>query len=176
VAAGAGARYRTRVGSVLDRCQSLPVRTFAAGETVLAEGARAGVLYVLESGAVEVVKGDVQITTVADPGAFLGEISVLLDQPHSATVRALAPCTVRVAADPLAFVRANPEIALELSRLLARRLHFVTTYLVDLKRQFEGSGDHLSMVDEVLETLVHHQEPEAVAGSDRCPEPDPTTE
>ena len=47
----------------------------------------------------------------------------------------------------------------------------MTTYLVDLKRQFESSGDHLAMVDAVLESLVHHQEREAAAGSDRCPDP-----
>ena len=36
---------------------------------------------------------------------------------------------------------------------LANRLNAATTYLVDLKRQFAGYGDHLEMVGEVLETL-----------------------
>jgi CRP-like cAMP-binding protein len=134
------------------------------------------VLYVLATGSVEVVKGEVQINTVSEPGTFFGEMSVLLDTPHTATVRALEPSTFHVAADPLAFVRANPDVGLAVARLLARRLHFVTTYLVDLKRQFEGSGDHLAMVDEVLDTLVHDQARETLPGSDRCPDPDPTTE
>jgi CRP-like cAMP-binding protein len=159
------------MSSVIDRCRELPVRTFAAGETVLAEGMRAGVLYVLASGSVEVVKGDVQINTNSEPGAVFGEISVLLDSPHTATVRALEASSFHVADDPLAFIRANPDVALELSRMLARRLHFVTTYLVDLKRQFAGSGDHLAMVDEVLDTLVHDQARETLPGSDRCPDP-----
>ena len=47
----------------------------------------------------------------------------------------------------------------------------MNSYLVDLKRQFADHGDHLSMVDEVLETLVHHQEPASAPGSDRCPDP-----
>jgi CRP-like cAMP-binding protein len=162
------------MSSILVGCRTLPIRSFAAGEVVLAEGTRAGVLYVLETGAVEVVKGDVQIVAVHEPGALFGEMSVLLDTPHTATVRALEPSTLHVADDPLGFLHANPEIAFELSRLLARRLHFVNGYLVDLKRQFEGSGDHLSMVDEVLETLVHHQGRAAAGGSARCPEPDPT--
>jgi CRP-like cAMP-binding protein len=158
------------MSSTLTRCQALPIRSFAAGEVVIAEGSPAGVLYVLATGSVEVTKGDVQITTVSEPGAFFGEMSVLLDTAHTATVRALEPSTFHVADDPLAFLHANPEIAFEVARVLARRLHFVNSYLVDLKRQFEGSGDHLSMVDEVLETLVHHQEPAAVAGSNRCPD------
>ncbi|SRR6266404_1409539 len=162
--------------SVLDHCCDLPLRTFAAGEMVLTEGQRSGLLYVLASGAVEVLKDDVQINIVSEPGTFFGEVSVLLDEPHTASVRAVEPSTFYVADDPLAFVGSRPEVALAISRLLARRLHFVTTYLVDVKRQFEGSGDHLSMVDEVLESLVHHQDAEASPGSDRCPEPDPTTE
>jgi CRP/FNR family cyclic AMP-dependent transcriptional regulator len=162
--------------SVLALCHDLPLRSFDAGATVLAEGTRSGVLYVLTSGSVEVLKQGVQINTIAEPGAFFGEVAALLDAPHTATVRALEPATFYVADDPLAFLRSRPEIALELSRLLARRLHFVTTYLVDVKRQFADSGDHLAIVDEVLDSLVHHQEPEASPGSDRCPEPDPTKE
>jgi CRP-like cAMP-binding protein len=161
--------------SVLDRCRELPRMSFEPGDTILEDGGRRGVLYVLDEGAVEIVKGDAQIGVIEEPGAFLGEISVLLDQPHSATVRALGPCACRVVEDPLGFMSANPDVGFALARLLARRLHFLTTYLVDVKRQYEGS-DHLSMVDEVLETLVHHQEPEAEPGSDRCPEPDPTVE
>jgi CRP/FNR family cyclic AMP-dependent transcriptional regulator len=159
------------MSSVLVQSRALPVRTFTAGEIVLAEGSRTGVLYVLASGSVEIVKGDIQITTVAEPGTFFGEMSALLDTPHTATVRALEASTFHVADDPLAFLHANPETAFALARLLARRLHFVNSYLVDVKRQYADKDDHLAMVDEVLETLVHHQEPPAAAGSDRCPDP-----
>jgi len=160
---------------VLDRCGDLPLAAFRTGEIILEDGGRKGVLYILASGSVEIVKDDTQINVVTEPGAFLGEVAVLLDQPHTATVRALEACACRVVEDPQAFVAEHPEVGIELARLLARRLHYLTTYLVDVKRQYAGS-DHLGMVDEVLETLVHHQEPEAVPGSDRCPEPDPTVE
>jgi CRP/FNR family transcriptional regulator, cyclic AMP receptor protein len=126
----------------------------------------------LVSGSIEVVKDGVQVNTASDVGSFFGEVATLLDTPHTATVRALTPSTFHVVLDPPVFLRSDPEFALELARLLARRLHFVTTYLVDLKRQFEGSGDHLAMVDTVLESLVHHQQAEATPGSDRCPDPD----
>ncbi|MGB6923675.1 MAG: cyclic nucleotide-binding domain-containing protein, partial [Methyloceanibacter sp.] len=55
------------------------------------------------------------------------------------------------------FLKAHPEIAFFLSRLLAERLNAATTYLVDLKQQFEGHDDHFGMVGEVLETLIHQQ-------------------
>ena len=162
------------MSEVLDACAGLPQRTFRAGENILDEGQRAGVLCVLASGTVEVLKGDLQIAVVDTPGAFFGEVSMLLDLPHMATVRAVTEATLYVVAEPMTFMQSDPAIALGLARLLAKRLHSVTTYLVDLKRQFEGQDSHLSMVDEVLETLVHHQGEESTPGSDR--HPDPTVE
>jgi len=158
------------MGTVVDLCQHLPKKKFDAGQIVLEDGGKSGVLYILADGAVEILKGDFQINTVSEPGSFLGEISLLLDLPHIATVKTLEPSTFYVADDPPAFLRSNPEIAFSLSRLLAKRLHYVTTYLVDIKRQFEGNEDHLGIVDEVLETLVHHQEEESTPGSDRYPD------
>jgi len=47
-----------------------------------------------------------------------------------------------------------------LGRLLVERLNAATIYLVDLKRQFKGHGNHLGMVGDVLETLIHQQHEE----------------
>ena len=65
---------------------ALPLESFDAGETVFAEGTKTGRLLILKSGAVCIVKGGSEIARVADPGAVFGEISALLDQPHSADV------------------------------------------------------------------------------------------
>jgi hypothetical protein len=67
-------------------------------------------------------------------------------------------------------LQSNKEIAYHLSMMLAQRLHGVTSYLVDLKRQFEDQHNHLGMVDEVLETLIHQQEVGFTPGSDRDPD------
>ena len=69
------------------------------------------------------------------------------------------------------FLRSNPDIAFRVAELLAQRLHSVTTYLADLKRQYEDQDDHLGMVDEVLETLTHEQSERVDVGSDRDPDP-----
>jgi hypothetical protein len=42
-------------------------------------------------------------------------------------------------------------------------------YLVDLKQQFASQENHLAMVDDVLETLVHQQHQRFMPGSDRDP-------
>jgi CRP-like cAMP-binding protein len=150
----------------------LAERTLAAGSVLLAEGETSGLLFVLIEGEVEILKGTFQINTVADPGAIFGEISLLLDKPHMATVRAVSDCRVHVVEGGADFLKANPEIAFELSTLLAQRLHGLTTYLVDLKRQYEHHDDHLGMVDDVLETLSHQQRHSFTPGSDRDPDPE----
>ena len=157
--------------AVLEHCRSLPRRRFAAGDIVLQEGARAGVLYVLDDGAVEIVKREVPISTIEEPGAIFGEMAILLGKPHTSTVRALRDSVFHVADDPVGFLHAHPAIALEVARLLSRRLDLVTCYLADVKEQFADRDDHLSMVDEVLDSLVHHQEPPSDPGSDRHPDP-----
>jgi hypothetical protein len=97
-------------------------------------------------------------------------MSVLLDMPHMATVRAMAPSRAHVVEDGAGFLESHPDVAAALARLLAQRLHGVTTYLVDLKKQFEDEASHLGMVDEILEALVHDQPRDFTPGSDREPE------
>ena len=156
---------------ILKHCAAIPQCGVPAGEAILREGDRSGRIYVLIEGSVEIIKGDVQINTVSDPGAIFGEMSVLLDAPHMATVRTLVPSRFYTAEDAKKFLDSNPALALEISRLLARRLHSMITYLVDLNKQFEDQRDHLGIVDEVLETLAHHQGEPHEPGSDRDPDP-----
>ena len=54
---------------------------------------------------------------------------------------------------------------------LAQRLNAATTYLVDVKRQKEGNGDHLGMVGEVLEALTVQQSRDFTLGPDRADDP-----
>ena len=88
----------------------------------------------------------------------------------TATVRTVAPSRVYVGSAASAFLKSRQEMTYCLSTLLAQRLHSVTTYLADLKVQFEDHSNHLGLVDEVLETLVHYQDEAFVPGSDRYPD------
>ena len=74
--------------AVLDYCTGGIQRAVPAGTLVLHEGSKTGHLFVLIEGRLEVVKGDTVVAVLTEPGAMLGEMSVLLDQPHTATVRA----------------------------------------------------------------------------------------
>ena len=141
---------------VLAALRDYPARTFAAGENVLVQGERTGLLLVLIEGAVEVIKDGVTIATAAEPGAIFGDLSALLGGPHTATVRAQRESRFHVVTDPRALLQQNSTVCLHLCELLARRLDAVNKYLVDVKQQFEGH-DHLGMVDGALDTLMHRQ-------------------
>jgi CRP/FNR family transcriptional regulator, cyclic AMP receptor protein len=157
--------------SILALFAGLPERSFAAGDIVLAEGDQTNKLYILVEGGIEILKGDVQVYTTAEPGALFGEVAALLSIPHTATVKTTSPCRAYVVEDAAAHLGAHPEITLWLSQLLAQRLHSVTSYLADLKAQFEDRSDHLGMVDEVLGTLLHTQDEAFSPGSDRYDDP-----
>lgn len=156
--------------TILSFCQDLPEVTFSPGDVLFSEGGRTGILYILSEGEVEVLKGDFQVSTVSEPGAIFGEISVLLDIPHTATVKALTASRAYIVQRANEFLQSQTDITYQLARLLAQRLHGVTTYLVDLKHQFEDQENHLGMVDVVLETLVHQQDEECTPGSERDPD------
>lgn len=153
--------------SLLEVCQDAPLATYSAGEVLLSEGTTSGHLFVLRDGRVEVLRGDTQVATVEEPGAVFGEMSVLLERPHTATVRTLSPCTLYVFDDAARFLRSKPEIAFHVARLIAGRLNGATCYLADIKRQFEDRADHLGMVGEVLDTLMHNHEKEFSPGPER---------
>ncbi|MEJ1972088.1 MAG: hypothetical protein WDM96_06350 [Lacunisphaera sp.] len=53
------------------------------------------------------------------------------------------------------FFRQNPDVALHMATILARRLDSLNRYLVDIKHQFKDRSDHLGIIDEVLDALMH---------------------
>src|SRR5262245_62092622 len=103
--------------TILSFCQGLPEKTFGPGEVLLSEGEKDGILYILIEGEIEVLKGDLQINTVSEPGAIFGEISVLLDIPHIATVKTLAPSRAYVVAGANEFLQSQTDIAYQLAKL-----------------------------------------------------------
>jgi CRP/FNR family cyclic AMP-dependent transcriptional regulator len=159
------------VASILEHCGDAPTEQFAPGTVLLDEGQWSGRLFILVAGEVEVVRNGTTVAVIGDPGAVFGEMSALLALPHTATVRARSPVTVRAPADAGKFLREHPELAFHLARLLAQRLNAATTYLVDVKRQYDGRSDHLAMVGEVLEVLTIQQGAGFSPGPERSDDP-----
>jgi CRP-like cAMP-binding protein len=147
---------------ILEYCKGRKVETFKSGATLIAQGGEERKLFVLVEGQVEVLRQDTQVSYVDEPGSLFGEMSVLLDMPYSANVKALSEVKAYVIENAVEFLGSKPEIALELAALLARRLYYTTSYLVDLQQQAAGRREDLDMVDKILAQLV--QSPDDVKG------------
>jgi CRP/FNR family cyclic AMP-dependent transcriptional regulator len=145
---------------ILEYCKGRKAETFRSGAILLEEGAEDHKLFVLIEGQVEVLRKGTQVSYIDEPGSLFGEMSVLLDMPYSASVKALSTVKAYVIDDPIGFLGSQAEIALELAALLARRLYYTTSYLVDLQQQAAGRREDLDLVDKILAQLV--QSPEDV--------------
>jgi CRP-like cAMP-binding protein len=137
---------------VRQRFAALPVETYEAGDVVLADGTTTGRVLVLKEGAVEVVKDGVQLGEVTEAGAVFGEISALLDEAHTADVRALRPTTFYVA-DAASFLQADGVSALYVATLMARRLKVSNAALIEVKKQLE-SGQPRSAIRRMLDRII----------------------
>jgi CRP/FNR family transcriptional regulator, cyclic AMP receptor protein len=141
---------------------TFPLATYQADETVLSASSKTGRLLILKEGAVAVLKEGVEIARVTEPGAVFGELSVLLDQPHSADVRALEASQFHVAADGAAMLRTDPTALLYVATVLAQRLDSATRALLDLKRQIQADEPRSVIgksVEKVEELLTYTRDP-----------------
>jgi CRP-like cAMP-binding protein len=99
---------------------------FGAGENIIRQHAPAGPMYILVSGAAEVfvaVDGVDASVAMLQPGACIGESSVLTGEARTATIRAREDCdAVEVKTATLApLISASSELLESLSELLATR-------------------------------------------------------
>ena len=103
------------------------VLSFAPGEAIVREGDAGDCLFQLLKGRVEVLKAvapDRQVSVrQLEPGELFGEMTLLLDSPRSATVRAMEECQLlqldRAAVAPL--LQAQPQLLQQLVEQVSRR-------------------------------------------------------
>ena len=157
---------------LLSLAQRFPRRSFAAGERVLVEGESVRALLVLIEGRLRVEKAGTLIATVMEPGACVGEMSLLLGVPATADVVASEPSVLAVIDDAATMLEREPGLPLALSRLLAARLQVMTTYLADIKQQYADHEGGLGMVDVVLGSLMQGAGSRSELRSERDPDPE----
>jgi CRP-like cAMP-binding protein len=121
--------------AVLQRIATLPVATHEAGETVFAAGTTTGRLLILTKGAVAIEKEGKEIAKVTEPGAVFGELSALLNQPHTADVRTLEFSEFRVARAEL--LEEDSVILSYVAAILAKRLNSANEALLELKGEIK---------------------------------------
>ena len=139
---------------VLSRSESFPTRTARPGEIIIEQDGESSELFILRSGTVEVRRDSQLVAVIDEPGAILGEVSMLLASPSTADVVARDEVVLTVIEDPESFFADFPRLALAVARQLAERLARVTDYLADLKDE-HGEGDaRLGLVPEIVNELL----------------------
>ena len=121
------------IAVLLRRIETKPLATYQPGETVIAAGTKTGRLLILKKGAVTIRNNGTVIAEVTEPGAVFGELSALLNQPHTADVRTLEASEFRVAhADLLV---EDPVVLLYVAAILAQRLNLANEALIEFKSE-----------------------------------------
>jgi CRP/FNR family cyclic AMP-dependent transcriptional regulator len=132
---------------------SLPLETLKPGTHLTTEGTRSGHLYVLESGRLRVSRRGVTLASIAEPGAIVGEMAVLLGTPHSATVIAETEAKVRVMANAIEMLGQNAEFALHIATVACARLNTTSALLVEMQNQAEDQPREQALMQRLLGAL-----------------------
>ncbi|HEX9904543.1 MAG TPA: cyclic nucleotide-binding domain-containing protein [Propylenella sp.] len=116
------------------------VVTYHAGQVLFRKGDTGDAAYVIINGDAEVSipaeSGDIPIAQLHD-GDFLGEIAILCDTPRTATITAKSELkALRIRKEPFfQLLHQFPEMAVEMTRLLAERLTRTTAELVEAQQK-----------------------------------------
>ncbi len=124
--------------SLLLLTYSAPTIELDKGEVLITQGESDGNLYVLDSGILSVERDGVRIATIDQFDSLIGEMSLLLGKPHSATVRASSKAKVRVVRDAMVVLERHPLITLRLATLLCQRLDSTSALLAGLSHEPEA--------------------------------------
>lgn len=132
---------------------SAPIRDLEIGDVLITQGEAGTDLFVLEVGQLAVERDGVKIATIDQHDSLIGEMGLLLQRPHSATVRAETNSKVRVVADAMKVLQRHPDITLRLAMLLSQRLDETSGLVSELSRQVSGSSER-SLIGRILSGLV----------------------
>jgi NTE family protein len=128
-------------------------------EVVFKTGDAAAAFYIVISGKFEVFAGEGlrrQVLVYLKQGSYFGEMSLIADQPHSATVAARSDSLVlEISKDNFKrIVENNAAVSLEISRVLSRRLK-------EENERSLGGGRRLLKTDIIGVQSTHHEPDQA---------------
>lgn len=104
-----------------------------AGETVFRQGDTGHGFYILRSGTLEVYKNDLLLNVLTFPGTIFGEMSDILHQPRSCTIRTRTRCRLYYCdeTDIKVLMQHQPDTVAKIIRTLASRLDRTTVKLAE---------------------------------------------
>lgn len=129
-------------------------RNLGPEEVLIEQGKGGGDLFILEYGALTVERDGIDIATLAEPGTLVGEMSVLLGIPNSATVRAARDSRVRVIRGANRYLASDPALSLAIAALVAGRLNATSALLVKLSNEHAGKPTEQGLLRRIFSAIL----------------------
>ncbi|MBW1779984.1 MAG: cyclic nucleotide-binding domain-containing protein [Deltaproteobacteria bacterium] len=125
------------------------IATFETGQTVFLEGDDSQDLYILVEGKAGILKGTKRIAEISDEGSVFGEMSFLLGENRTATVKAVTDLKViKIPKEEVStFLSEFPEVVREFARYLAKRLDETSQIVFGLKEFCDKLPDAVILTD-----------------------------
>ncbi len=122
---------------------------FETGETLFFEGDDSQDIYVLVSGKLDVLKGTKKIADISKEGVVFGEMSFLLGEKRTATVKAMTDVkAIRVPKENVnTFLKEFPEVVTVVAKFLAKRLDATSQTLFGFREVCDQLPDAVILVD-----------------------------
>lgn len=142
------------------------ITPFEEGKAIFLENDDSQDLFILVSGQLNVFKGNTKIAEITEKGSLFGEMSFLLKAKRTATIKAGENVTaIRIPKDEItAFLHDFPEVAGEISKLLAKRLDETSRILYGLKEFCDQLPDAVIATDKEGKIITWNAAAEEVYG------------
>lgn len=99
------------------------MKSYMQGEIITKEGDKSKNFFILVEGVVGIFKGDNKITEFSKEGTILGELSMILNRPRTATIKAMSSVNIiSVEGDLDDIIKQYPAYSKKLIISLAERL------------------------------------------------------
>jgi len=128
-------------------------KIYANGQIIVRQGETGDCMFAIQKGRLEVLKGGKDgevLVAVLEEGEIFGEMAIFEREVRSATVRALGEARV-LTVDKKTFLRRvqeDPSIAMNLVRMMSRRIRRLSAEIAELRPGSEPrSQDTLSLTD-----------------------------
>jgi len=139
---------------MLDRVINTPeldkyLATFEVGQSLFLEGDDSQDLYILVEGKAGILKGTKRIAEISGKGSVFGEMSFLLGENRTATVKAVTDLKVlKIPKEEIStFLKEFPEVVREFATYLAKRLNETSKIVYGLKEFCDQLPDAVILTD-----------------------------
>ena len=123
--------------------------SYETGETLFFEGDDSQDIYVLVSGKLDILKGTKKIADIVKEGVVFGEMSFLLNEKRTATVKAMTDVkAIRIPKENVEpFLKEFPEVFTVVAKFLAKRLDATSQTLFGFRELCDQLPDAVMIID-----------------------------